>query len=80
LAVTDTGRGMPPDVRERLFTSQSISTKKGGTGLGTKIVKDVIDLHHGHIIVESEEGRGTTIRFTLPVSQIASSRSHAGNT
>jgi PAS domain S-box-containing protein len=80
LAVTDTGRGMSPDVRERLFTSQSISTKKDGTGLGTKIVKDVIDLHHGHIMVESEEGRGTTIRFTLPVSQIASSRSHTGTT
>jgi signal transduction histidine kinase len=71
---------MSPDVRERLFTSQSISTKKDGTGLGTKIVKDVIDLHHGHIMVESEEGRGTTIRFTLPVSQIASSRSHTGTT
>jgi PAS domain S-box-containing protein len=75
LAVADTGAGMPPDVRERLFTPQSISTKKGGTGLGTKIVKDAIDLHHGHITVESEEGLGTTIRFTLPVSQIVSSRS-----
>ncbi len=80
LAVADTGRGMPPEVRERLFTSQAISTKKDGTGLGTKIVKDVIHLHHGHIFVESEEGRGTTIRFTLPFSQIPSSPSHAGTT
>jgi signal transduction histidine kinase len=80
LAVADTGRGMPPEVRDRLFTSQAISTKNDGTGLGTKIVKDVIHLHHGHIMVESEEGRGTTIRFTLPVSQIPSSRSHTGTT
>jgi PAS domain S-box-containing protein len=75
LTVADTGQGMPPEVRERLFTSQAISTKKGGTGLGTKIVKDAIDLHGGHITVESEEGRGTTIRFVIPVSQVPSSGS-----
>ncbi len=78
LAVADTGRGMPPDVRDRLFTPQAISTKKEGTGLGTKIVKDAIDLHHGRITVESEIGRGTTFRLVLPVSQVASSRSHPG--
>ena len=69
LAVTDTGRGMPPEIRDRLFTSQAISTKATGTGLGTKIVKDVIDLHHGNIRVESEEGKGTTFHIQLPVSQ-----------
>jgi signal transduction histidine kinase len=78
LAVVDTGRGMPPDVRDRLFTPQAISTKKEGTGLGTKIVKDAIDLHHGRITVESEIGRGTTFRLVLPVSQVASSRSRPG--
>ena len=78
LAVVDTGRGMPPDVRDRLFTPQAISTKKEGTGLGTKIVKDAIDLHHGRITVESEIGRGTTFRLVLPVSQVASSRSQPG--
>jgi signal transduction histidine kinase len=79
LTVSDTGRGMPPEVRDRLFTSQAISTKKEGTGLGTKIVKDAIDLHRGHITVESEEGRGTTFRLVLPVSQVTSSRSRPGN-
>jgi len=78
LAVADTGRGMPPDVRDHLFTSQAISTKKEGTGLGTKIVKDAIDLHHGRIAVESEEGRGTTFRLMLPLSQVSSSRSRPG--
>jgi PAS domain S-box-containing protein len=77
LTVADTGRGMPPEVRDRLFTPQALSTKKEGTGLGTKIVKDVIDLHHGQVTVESEEGRGTTFHLILPVSQGVSSRSRS---
>ena len=36
---------MPPDVSDRLFTKRAFSTKPGGTGLGTKIVKDVVDAH-----------------------------------
>ncbi|MBA3968304.1 MAG: HAMP domain-containing histidine kinase, partial [Nitrospirales bacterium] len=79
LTVADTGRGMPAEVRDRLFTAQAISTKKEGTGLGTKIVKDAIDLHHGHITVESEEGRGTIFRLLLPVSQVVSSQPRPGN-
>jgi PAS domain S-box-containing protein len=71
LAVADTGRGMPQEVRDRLFTPQTISTKKTGTGLGTKIVKDVIDVHHGNIRVESEEGKGTTFHIQLPIAQKA---------
>ena len=80
LTVADTGRGMPPEVRDRLFTAQAISTKREGTGLGTKIVKDAIDLHHGHITVESEEGHGTIFRLVLPITQIVSSRTSPGNT
>ena len=79
LTVADTGRGMPPEVRDRLFTAQAISTKKEGTGLGTKIVKDAIDLHHGHITVESEEGHGTTFRLVLPITQTGSSPAKSGN-
>jgi PAS domain S-box-containing protein len=75
LNVADTGRGMPPEVRDRLFTPQAISTKKTGTGLGTKIVKDAIDLHNGQIRVESEEGKGTTFHIRLPISQSAPSHS-----
>jgi len=77
LAVVDTGRGMPPEVRDRLFTPQAISTKKTGTGLGTKIVKDAIDLHHGQIRVESEEGKGSTFHIRLPILQQASSQPKA---
>ena len=68
VSVIDTGRGMPPDVRDRLFTKRAMSTKSGGTGLGTKIVKDVVDAHGGKVWVESELGIGTKIHIALPLS------------
>ncbi len=67
VSVSDTGRGMPEEVRERLFTARAITTKKGGTGLGTKIVKDVVAAHHGKISVDSALGLGTTIHIRLPL-------------
>ena len=66
VSVIDTGGGMPPDVRDRLFTKRAISTKPGGTGLGMKIVKDIVDAHGGTIWVESELGAGTKIHIRLP--------------
>lgn len=69
ILVSDTGRGMPPEIRDRLFTSRSVSRKPGGTGLGIKIVKDVVDIHKGHIDVESVVGNGTTFRLILPLKQ-----------
>jgi signal transduction histidine kinase len=68
LVVSDTGRGMPPEVRDSLFSRRVISRKVGGTGLGTKIVKDVVDSHFGSITVESEEQKGTTFLITLPLN------------
>lgn len=67
LAVADTGRGMPPEIRDSLFTARAISRKPGGIGLGTKIVKDAVDAHKGKITVESQEGVGTTFSLTLPL-------------
>jgi signal transduction histidine kinase len=67
LEVADTGRGMSAEVRARLFTARAISSKAGGTGLGTKIVKDVVDAHGGQITVDSEEGKGTTFHLLLPI-------------
>jgi signal transduction histidine kinase len=67
LSVVDTGKGMSPEVRDSLFTYQAISRKVGGTGLGTKIVKDVVDAHGGTITVESKQGVGTSFHITLPV-------------
>ena len=68
LLVSDTGRGMPPEVRDSLFSRRVISRKVGGTGLGTKIVKDVVDSHFGSIAVETEEQKGTTFLITLPLN------------
>jgi signal transduction histidine kinase len=67
--VADTGRGMPEHVKARMFTESAVSTKPGGTGLGTRIVKNVVDLHHGTIRVDSEAGKGTTFTVLLPVRQ-----------
>jgi len=66
IEVADTGKGMPEEVKARLFTDQAISTKPGGTGLGTRIVKRVVDAHGGIIWVESEQGKGTTFFIKLP--------------
>jgi len=67
LSVTDTGCGMSDEVRQSLFTSQTISRNAGGTGLGTKIVKDVVDAHGGRITVDSKKGFGTAFSIQLPV-------------
>jgi signal transduction histidine kinase len=67
VTVEDTGKGMPPEIRDSLFTPAAKSSKRGGTGLGTKIVKDVVDAHHGKITVESKLGVGTTFHIYLPL-------------
>lgn len=72
LTIQDTGKGMSPQVLDSLFTVRVISRKAGGTGLGTKIVKDVVDVHGGQIAVESQEGKGTTFVIRLPFHPPAS--------
>jgi signal transduction histidine kinase len=67
--VADTGKGMPEHVRERMFSDNAVSTKPGGTGLGTRIVKNVVDAHHGAIRVDSEPGNGTTFTIRMPMRQ-----------
>lgn len=66
LSVIDTGKGMLPEVLASLFTYRAIS-RKGGAGLGTKIVKDVVSAHGGTITVQSEPGKGTVFHITLPL-------------
>jgi signal transduction histidine kinase len=72
LAVADNGPGMPSEIRDSLFTGRAKSNKVGGTGLGTKIVKDVVDAHGGQISVESKEDVGTIIHIRLPLQQTGS--------
>lgn len=67
MSVVDTGAGMPREIQESLFSGRAISRKAGGTGLGTKIVKDVVDAHGGTIAVHSEVGKGTTFTLRFPL-------------
>ncbi|MFW5867149.1 MAG: ATP-binding protein [Armatimonadota bacterium] len=69
LAVADTGSGIPDEVREKLFTDDAISTKPGGTGLGTRIIGDVVRSHGGIIDVDSVVGEGTTMTIKLPLTR-----------
>ena len=66
IAVSDTGRGIPPDERERIF-DPFFSTRPGGTGLGLSIAHSIVEAHGGRIEVESTPGAGTTFRIELPV-------------
>jgi two-component system, NtrC family, sensor kinase len=63
--IADTGIGIPPEVRERLF-EPFFTTKPSGTGLGLSISAHIVTQHGGQILVESQEGQGSTFRVVLP--------------
>jgi signal transduction histidine kinase len=60
---------MPEEVKRKIFEPFVTYGKKHGTGLGMSIVKKVVDDHKGKIEIESEMGKGTTIRIMLPTMQ-----------
>lgn len=69
--IEDSGIGIPKEHLNRIFerfyvVNKSRSRKTGGTGLGLSIVKHIVSLHNGKIEVDSEVGRGTTFKITLP--------------
>jgi len=69
-AVADTGIGMPPEVAARAFEPFFTTKPSGkGTGLGLAQVYGFITQSHGTIGIESEPGRGSTVRFTLPLAE-----------
>jgi signal transduction histidine kinase len=68
ISVRDDGRGMTPEMRDALLAGNAPSRKRDGTGLGMRIVKDVVETHRGALEIESELGGGTTIRIRLPVT------------
>jgi len=65
LAVRDRGRGMPPEVMEKIFVP-FYTTHSDGTGLGLPVVQHVALLHNGQVNVSSEPGHGTRIAIWLP--------------
>jgi two-component system sensor histidine kinase ChiS len=72
VTVSDTGIGISAAKLERVFESfeqadASLSREYGGAGLGLSITRQLVELHHGKIWVESEVGRGSRFHFTLPL-------------
>jgi signal transduction histidine kinase/CheY-like chemotaxis protein len=75
--IRDTGIGIAKEKLSEIFerfrqAEDSITRTYGGTGLGLSIVKDLVDLQHGDINVESEPGQGTVFSFTIPYQVTAS--------
>jgi two-component system, NtrC family, sensor histidine kinase PilS len=68
LEVSDTGPGIPEDVRERLF-EPFVTGRKGGTGLGLAIVQRAVAAHRGMVLVDSAPGRGTTFTVYFPATR-----------
>lgn len=65
IVVRDTGRGMPPETLRRIGTP-FFTTRDEGTGLGVVLARSVIAQHGGSLRYESEPGKGTRVRVTLP--------------
>jgi PAS domain S-box-containing protein len=71
-AVADTGPGIPGEVREHIFEPYWQATHDArGTGLGLFISQGIIEAQGGSIWVESNDGEGTTFRFTVPLADAA---------
>ena len=70
ITVADTGCGIPPGHKEKVFHKfhRAPSPVQEGAGLGLAVSKSLVELHGGNIWVESEPGRGSKFSFTLPVA------------
>lgn len=71
ISISDTGKGIPPEVQPRIFAAGFTTKPLGeGTGLGLSITREIIqDTHHGSISYETEAGQGTTFFVRLPLKQ-----------
>jgi signal transduction histidine kinase/ActR/RegA family two-component response regulator len=72
ICIGDTGTGMTPEVKQRLFDPFFTTKGKAGTGMGLAVSFGIIRRHEGSIEVDSEPGRGTTFKISLPKVVFAS--------
>ena len=80
--VADSGPGIPREKQQQIFEpfqQLDISTRRmhGGSGLGLSISKRLVELHGGKMWLESEEGRGSTFFFSLPINPLGSDAANA---
>ncbi|HLW97686.1 MAG TPA: ATP-binding protein [Candidatus Acidoferrales bacterium] len=68
IMVADTGKGIPPEQRNRIF-QLFFTTRKGGSGMGLATTFRIVQLHNGSIDFVTETGRGTAFRIELPLKQ-----------
>ena len=66
IRVKDTGQGIPPEIHSKLF-EPFFTTKAHGTGLGLATSQQIIFEHNGHLVVESQAGKGSTFSILLPL-------------
>ncbi|MGE0226217.1 MAG: sensor histidine kinase [Acetobacteraceae bacterium] len=67
VSVTDTGRGIPPEVRGQLY-QPFVTSKPEGMGIGLSVCRTIIEAHAGRLWNEDNPGGGSIFRFTLPVA------------
>jgi len=68
IEIADTGKGIPPENLRRIFEPFFTTKPVGqGTGLGLSVSYNIVQRHQGQLSVDSEPGRGTTFRITLPI-------------
>ena len=76
ISVHDTGVGISPEVRERMFEAFFTTKEVGkGTGLGLSIISRIVKAHEGTIDVQSDVGHGTTFTVRLPIAAPAATKS-----
>lgn len=76
IAVKDTGIGIPAAEQRKIFrthyrASNAINAKVTGSGIGLLMVKKLVKLHKGKLCLSSEEGKGTTVQLTFPITERA---------
>lgn len=83
ISISDTGIGIEKDLQDKIFSkfyqvkTSDRQDEKTGSGLGLYIVKKIIDAHKGSIALQSEPGKGTLMKLTLPIQDQAEKKESA---